>query len=304
MKLLLYFKLARWHYFPIMILPAIFGALYAHSLGFPFKTFSFIITIVGVFFAHLSANTLNDIFDFKSGVDRFAYEKIPENRGSSVCGSEILTSGKLSLDEAKRAALIFLSIAGMCGGILFILNGWVIALFALTGLMLAFFYCAPPVKYGYIGRGIGEIAILISFGFLPVMGSFYVQAHSLNLKLLLASIPFGLFATLVLYNHHFSHVEADRAHGKNSPVVVLGKKNGRMVGSMILIATYIMIAANVMTGAYPKFSLISLITLPILLVAQRKLKGDEQIKDSLAFLNKIVQMGSLSEALLIVSVIL
>ncbi len=68
---------------------------------------------------------------------------------------------------------------------------------------LAFFYVAPPLLLAYIGRGLGELDILISFGILPLLGSYYIQTGHVTLNAVLASLPVGLYTTAVLYFHHF-----------------------------------------------------------------------------------------------------
>ena len=54
-------------------------------------------------------------------------------------------------------------------------------------------YVAPPLAYGYIGRGLGEVGILASFGLLPTLGSYYAQTGKLGWAPILAALPPGLF---------------------------------------------------------------------------------------------------------------
>lgn len=298
-----YFRLARYQYSPIVILPVIFGTAFAHYNKFSFNLFLFCLALAGSFFAHLSANTLNDIFDYLGGVDKIANDEIPENRGSNVCGSGILVSNQLSVREAVAAAIVFLSLALVCGVALAYLTGWFVILLAAVGFFFSFFYCAPPISFGYIGRGLGEIAIFASFGILPILGSYYVQAHTINWNVFLASLPFGFFATLVLYNHHFSHASADRKAKKVSPVVALGPKMARTLGTILIACTYASVVACVVIGIYPALSLFCLITLPFVFFPALKLNGSETCKESLQFLSRVVKTSLTSELILCLSLL-
>ena len=105
-KVRLAFLLARWHYTPVIIIPVVLGAVLTWYHGYAFRWVDFVLCLVGAWFAHLGANAANDCFDDMSGVDRIAHETIPENRGSTVCGSEILTRGLMSRREGFIAATV------------------------------------------------------------------------------------------------------------------------------------------------------------------------------------------------------
>src|SRR5207249_3077150 len=126
---------------------------------------------------------------------------VPE--GTTVAtGSQALMSGKLSLGAFRRLALALFALALLCGVVLAFFRPWALA-FGVAGFLLAFFYVAPPLRLAYVGRGLGELDILISFGMLPLVGSFYVQADNITLNALLVSLPICLYTTAFLYFHHF-----------------------------------------------------------------------------------------------------
>lgn len=303
-KILLAFKLARWHYFPVIVIPVVLGSLLAWYQGYPFSWIYFTLCFVGAFFAHLGANAANDVFDDLSGVDRIAHETIPENRGSTVCGSEILTRGLLSRREGFIVTATFFAIALGCGIPLMIRFGWPIAGMAILGFLIGVLYCARPVAFGYVGRGLGEIGIFIAFGILPVVGGYFVQAGAFDWRVLVASIPPGMFTVSVLYNHHFSHASADARVGKMSPVVVLGEKRARMISPILLAAGYLAIVINVLLGIYPIAALAGLLTAPFILRAFAKLDVPSSCEASLGFLFKVVKANAATGALLIGAIVL
>lgn len=303
-KIKLAMKLARWHYTPVIIIPVVIGAVLAWYQGYPFRWVDFLICLVGAWFAHLGANAANDCFDHLSGVDRIAYETIPENRGSSVCGSEILTTGQLSHVEGFVATGIFFVLAAACGLPLFLMHGWPVAVFAISGLLLGVFYCARPIAFGYIGRGLGEVGIFIAFGILPVLGAYWVQTDWFSWSAILASIPPGLFTVSVLYNHHFTHAEADRKTGKISPVVAFGERFARMISPIILGAAYLSLIVNVVMGVFPVMALAGLLTAPFIFRVYARISVPAPCAASLNFLFNVVKTDIATGALIIAAMVI
>ncbi|NYY76785.1 1,4-dihydroxy-2-naphthoate octaprenyltransferase [Escherichia coli] len=66
--------------------------------------------------------------------------------------------------------------------------------------------------YGYIG--LGDISVLVFFGWLSVMGSWYLQAHTLIPALILPATACGLLATAVLNINNLRDINSDRENGK------------------------------------------------------------------------------------------
>ena len=164
---------------------------------------------------------------------------------------------------------------------------------------MAVFYCAKPVAFGYVGHGLGELGILVAFGPLPVLGSYWVQSGSFSWSAVLASVPAGLLTVSVLYNHHFTHAAADAAMGKHSPVVVLGERRARKLSPAILALAYATLIANVVFGIFPWPALIALITAPIIMWSYAKLPKPSGCAASLAFLFNVVKTNIATGALVI-----
>ena len=157
----------------------------------------------------------------------------------------------------------------MCGLILTFFRPLAL-IFGVAGFLLAFFYVAPPLRLAYIGRGLGELDILISFGVLPLVGAYYVQSGIITLSALLASLPIGLYTMAVLYFHHFLHWRGDEAAGKITPVVALGERGARIAGMAILLLIALAFILDAVLSVYPWYSVIAILTvLPTQLRIQR-----------------------------------
>lgn len=297
LKLLL--QVTRARTLPVMLSPVVIGALLAWQEGAIFRWELFLLTLIGALAAHLAANVTNDVFDFGEGTDQAAQKLVTEGT-TLATGSQALMSGKYSLKSYRRLALALFALALICGLILTIFRPWAI-LFGVAGFLLALFYVAPPLRLAYIGRGLGELDILISFGMLPLVGSYYVQAGQVTTSALLASLPIGLYTTAVLYFHHFLHWRADEEVGKITPIVALGERNARVAGGILLALIALTILIDAILQVFPWYSAIAALTVIPVFMTLSQATGNlkNYLKLMAANLN-----GNLEAALLILIAIL
>ncbi len=300
MKLLnLLLQATRARTLPVMLAPVLIGSILAWEQGTPFQWGFFALVLLGALAAHLGANVINDVFDFAAGTDQAAQQLVPEGT-TLATGSQALMSGKLSYTAYRGLAVGLFALALLCGILLTFFRPWAIAL-GVAGFLLAFFYVAPPLRLAYVGRGLGELDILISFGMLPLVGSYYVQTGTITFSALLASLPIGLFTMVVLYFHHFLHWRADEAVGKITPIVALGERRARVVGAVLLSLIAATILFDAILNVLPWYSFIAAFTIIPILNSLRQATGDlkSYLKLMAANLN-----GDLQTALVIVVALL
>src|SRR5438132_13309852 len=266
------FQATRARTLPVMLAPVLIGFVLAWQQGTPFQWGLFILALLGALAAHLGANVVNDVFDFAEGTDQTAQKMVPEGT-TLATGSQALMRWQLSLRAYRGLAIALFALALLCGIVLAFFRPWAIA-FGVAGFLLAFFYVAPPLRLAYIGRGLGEVDILISFGVLPLVGSYYVQMGTVTLTALLASLPIGLYTMAVLYVHHFLHWRADAAVGKITPVVALGERRARLVGAMILLLIAATFLLDAILNVFPWYSFIAAFTIIPVLNVLRQATGD------------------------------
>ncbi|HKV59942.1 MAG TPA: prenyltransferase [Ktedonobacteraceae bacterium] len=271
-KLSLFLQTTRARTLPVMIFPVVIGAVLAWQQGSPFQWGLFVLTLVGALAAHLGANVVNDVFDFGAGADQAAHD-ITAKGETLVTGSQFLLNQQLSIKTYRLLAVGCFAVALLCGIILSFYRPFALV-FGVIGFLLAFFYVAPPLRLAYIGRGLGELDILISFGILPLVGSFYVQSGTVTFTAILASLPIGLYTLAVLYFHHFLHWRGDREVGKITPVVALGEHGARVVGAMLLLLIAVMFIIDAALEVYPWYSFIAALTIIPVQLALRQATGD------------------------------
>jgi 1,4-dihydroxy-2-naphthoate octaprenyltransferase len=106
------------------------------------------------------------------------------------------------------------------GILLFLEKGPAVLLFGIAGIALAVLYSLGPVKLSSLG--IGEVAVAVGFGVLPVTGAAWLQGASINTALVLFSLPVSAWVFAILFINEVPDIEADSATGKNTLPVRLG----------------------------------------------------------------------------------
>ncbi len=294
-----FLEVTRARTLPVMAAPVIIGSVLAWQQGSPFHWGLFVLAFVGATAAHLGANVINDVFDFGAGTDQAA--QAITHQGSTVAtGSRYLLNGKLTITYYRKLAVACFAVALLCCIILTIFRFWAL-LFGIIGFLLAFFYVAPPVRLAYIGRGHGEIDILISFGILPLVGSFYVQANTVTYVALLASLPIGLYTMVVLYFHHFLHWRADKEVGKITPVVALGEKGARIVGALLLLLIAVTLIVDVNLKVFPWYAIFAVLTIIPVEVALQQATGD--LKHYIKLMSSNLNANLLSALIILASLL-
>ncbi len=259
---------------PVMALPVALGAALSWQDGYRFRPAAFALTAIGAAAAHLAANVTNDYFDYEEGTD----ERASIEPGAVDTSSGILIRGDMSQGEVKRLMWGLWGTALGSGVALAALSAPAVLALGAAGFALGYFYVAPPVKVGYIGRGLGEVDVLLSFGVLPVLGSYYVQSRKLSWKPVISSLPLGLLTTDVLFNHHFLHSQSDRASGKMSPVAVLGESEAAKASAGIAKAAFASMVVGVLTKSLPLMSLAAISAAPKLLGAIDKAGREKNLR--------------------------
>jgi 1,4-dihydroxy-2-naphthoate octaprenyltransferase len=198
------------------ISPVLVGSALGFAIAGTFNWPLFLLALFGMMALHAGANIANDYFDSLSGNDWLNKNVTPFSGGRQFIQQNILSPG------TTLAAAIFCFALGASLGlvIVYLTHSWFILILGLVGLAGGFFYTAPPVKLGY--RGVGEIAIALLFGILPVYGSYYLQTQTVDITPLPAACVIGILIFLIIFVNEFPDLPADAAVNKNTLVVRFG----------------------------------------------------------------------------------
>lgn len=207
----------------------------AHGAGFPVRWRALFFTLFGVLGFHTAANLLNDVFDYRRGLDR----RVSPHSGAIVRGwiTEIL---------GLRVALISLGAGIACGLVLFVDAGWVVFLLGLLGTVCAAGYTTPRFCLKY--AGLGDLAIFMAFGILPVFGSWWVQTRSYSWMPVLWSLPIAFLAVGILHGNNWRDLESDRKKGCRTMAVLLGPEGSRRYYRFLVLSPFALVVFYVGLG--------------------------------------------------------
>lgn len=216
------------------------------------------LTMLAALCLHAGSNMANDYFDYVSGCD--THPQYDEFSAPFFGGSRLLPEGKLQAKDVHRAALLAIGLGVGVGLYIAWRVGFPILVLGVIGVLSGYLYvtCLAP-------RGLGEASVFLNFGPLMVLGSQYVQVGHFSAEALLASVPVGILIAAVLWINEVSDFEADRAAGKDTLVVRLGRPNAVSVYAALMATAYAFIVVLSLGNVIPAWGLISLASLPLAL---------------------------------------
>lgn len=213
-----------------------------------FNLLYLLLVLVALILAHASNNLINDYFDYKQGVDTPDYHR-------TQYSPHPLASGLMTERELLAAFFLFSLIEVAIAVYLTVKCGLPVLVLAITGFLLSVFYVAPPLKLKY--RGFGELAIFLIWGPMITVGTYYVMSSNMPLHSWLASIPYGLVVTNVLFGKHLDKYEKDKEKGVLTLPVLLGWKNAILFAKINSALFYITVIILVLFRIISPFTLIT-----------------------------------------------
>jgi len=261
-------KAIRAPFFTASAIPVLVGTALAWNMTGKFSLYKFILVLVGVPLFNAGTNLANDYYDHKTGNDDINTSLTPFSGGSRV-----IQNGLIPAKHMLIGSFLFFGLGSIMGLYLnAITPGNLVLYLGIFGLLSGFLYTATPVLIGY--RGVGELVVGLNLGTLTIIGSYFVQAHSVSWPVFWMSLPIGFLVAAILYINQFPDYEADKAVDKKHLVVRLGKRRA-VYGYYFLIASaYLVIGGSVLFRMVTPFALVSFLTLPLAIGAVRTLKSN------------------------------
>lgn len=253
------FHATRPKFFPASVLPVIAGTAYGASAGGGFDGLIFFLALLATVCVHAGSNVLNDVSDDAIGTDRINENRIYPYTG----GSRFIQSKILDVAAMAKLGMGLMAIAAVCGLFLVFMKGTLVLYFGIAGVALGVFYSLGPAKLSSLG--LGEVAVGVAFGVLPVMGAAWLQGASLDSSLLLFSIPISIWVAAILQINGVPDIDADQASGKRTLAVRLGLDGTALVYVLIHIAAFLLIVVLTIQETLPMLA--PLLPLGLLLLA-------------------------------------
>lgn len=242
---------------------------------------------LGLVLTHISVNTLNDYFDYKSGID-LKTEVTPFSGGSGI-----LKAGLLKPKHVLWTGIISLLMALPIGIYFTVIKGLLLLPVLAVAVLCVVLYSPVILKHRWPEWSAG-----LGLGMLPVLGSYFVQTGAYSIKLFLGAVPSLILVHNLLLLNEFPDMEADRSGGRRTLPITMGVKNAGIVYSVMAIAVYIWIIASVAAGIAPVWTLISLATMPFSVMAVKGLFNIKKQGSIIAAMKNNVMVVLITQLLL------
>jgi 1,4-dihydroxy-2-naphthoate polyprenyltransferase len=252
-----------------------------------------LLTCVGVICLHASVDLFNDYWDYRRGIDKVT------KRTKLSGGTGILPENLLKPKAIYCAGILFLLLGSLIGIYFVAIRGITIAIILVFAILAIYFYSIKIVNIG-----LGELFVAIKSSMI-VIGTFYVQTGFIDMAALYIGIIIGILSASVLFVNSFPDYDADRLNGRRTLVIILGKKRGAKVLSLLVSMSYVMIAAGVLLGYTKLYSLISFLSIPLAVSAIRNLdENHEKIENLVPAMTTTLLYSRITGILLAISLLL
>ena len=233
----------------ISITPVLLGSALAwHDLE-NFSLLTFIIILLSALGIQVGTNLYNDAADFEKGADKEG--RLGPRRAAQ--------QGWLNAAQIKKGALISFSLAFMTGIYLAWLGGWLIIILGLLSILCGYSYTGGPKPIAY--SPLGEIFVLLFFGFAAVGGTYYLQTQTLNGIVFLIASTIGCLAAAILLVNNYRGLDGDQQAQKLTLVHYIQRPKARILYSAMIIYPYALLVFLIYD--YSWLILLPLFSLPL-----------------------------------------
>jgi 1,4-dihydroxy-2-naphthoate octaprenyltransferase len=214
-----------------------------------FDLFLWSLVTLGLLMAHATNNLLNDLTDHLKGADS-------DDSFRTQYGVQPVESGLMTAREALLYAAGTGLVALTVGVLLAYVRGGLVLILLALGAFFVLFY-TWPLKY----VGLGEIAVLVVWGPLMIGGGYYTITGEWSASVVLASLPYALGTTAIIFGKHIDKLEADRKKGIRTLPVLLGEKAARHAVLGMMALQYLLVVYLISTGFFTPIMLVVFLSL-------------------------------------------
>jgi 1,4-dihydroxy-2-naphthoate octaprenyltransferase len=237
------------------VAPVLVGTA-AASLDGPWRWWRFLAALVVALALQVGVNYANDYSDGVRGTDA-------QRRGPL----RLTATGTATPTAVRNAAIVSFAIAAVVGGVLsLVVNPWLLVV-GVASIAAAALYTGGPKPYGY--SGLGEVAVLVFFGFVATAGSAYVQHETVPAEAWWGAVAMGLLACALLVVNNLRDIDTDRGTGKRTLAVRIGRAatqdlyTGSIAGAFL--AVFVL-------GLLQRPALLGLVALPLAVAPVRTVR--------------------------------
>jgi len=254
---------------PAAFAPVIVGTGLAIGVT-SFNGWAALLSLIVAVALQVGVNYSNDYSDGIRGTD--------EARVGPV---RLVGQGLAPANQVKRAAFASFVVAMVAGlGLMLITQKWWLILVGLACVAAAWLYTGGKHPYGYLG--LGEIFVFVFFGLVPVVGTFYVQALTVNAGSVIAACGVGFLSCAILVTNNLRDIPGDTESGKRTLAVRLGDSRTRVLYLALVIASAVCVVALALT--YSKSAVVALASFALAVPPVRLVMSGAKGRDLIAAL--------------------
>jgi 1,4-dihydroxy-2-naphthoate polyprenyltransferase len=199
----------------------------------------------------IGANFANDLGDYRRGAD--TAERVGPTR--------VTSAGLLTPRQVAAGMWAAFGVAAAAGLTLVFIGGWPVLVAGVASIVAALAYTAGPLPLGYYG--LGDLAVFIFFGLVGTIGTYYVQALEVTPLAAASAVPVGALITAILVVNNLRDADTDRAAGKRTLAVLLGRRGARIEYLALMLIAYVTPVVLLLFFDQRAWILFPLLTLPL-----------------------------------------
>jgi len=226
---------ARLRTLPAAVVPVVVGTACAAASGGA-AAGPALAALGGALAIQIGTNFANDVFDAERGADG------PDRIGPL----RAVSAGLVTAAAMKRAMIAAFGVATLLGLYLVATAGWPVVAIGVASILSGIAYTGGPWPLGY--HGLGDVFVMIFFGFVAVCGTAFVQLGSVPCLAILAAIPVGALATAILVVNNIRDRATDVRAGKRTLAVRFGRRAALVEYAALLAVAYAIPLGLAVTG--------------------------------------------------------
>ncbi|MGP3591294.1 1,4-dihydroxy-2-naphthoate polyprenyltransferase [Vagococcus sp. WN89Y] len=281
---------------PLAFAAIVVGTALAWWQGF-FDPLVAVLALLTAGLLQILSNLANDYGDAVKGSDK--PDRIGPLRG--------MQKGVINFAQMRRALIIVIVLSCISGLLLVTVATQSMADFlgflalGVLSIIAAITYTIGKRPYGYLG--LGDISVLIFFGWLSVIGSWYLQAHMFIPAVFLPATACGLLATAVLNINNLRDIDSDRANGKYTLVVRLGPVNARRYHACLLAGALLCLALFNLLSLQSVWGWLFVLAAPLLIKQARFVLRERDPRAMPPMLERTVKGALLTNLLFVIGIV-
>jgi 1,4-dihydroxy-2-naphthoate octaprenyltransferase len=174
--------------------------------------------------------------------------------------SGVIQRGWLSPQAVRIGALVLFACSAVASAVIIAVRGPVIFLLGVLSVAAGYAYTGGPLPLGYLG--LGDLVVVLFMGGVITVGAYFVQTGGISAAAVWAAVPIAALVDAILVVNNLRDLEGDRAHGKRTLAVMLGKTATRIHYLVLVVCAYAAVAAGVVLRKLPVWVLATLLTIP------------------------------------------